>query len=212
VPKDVNGMNYHYTWEFGRHFDFIVGWLHRVNFFYFYFYVPLITLLAAALFLWIVVRVRRTASLADQGRFGLAFWFSIYAMFSWIAVGAFFVAVKMMIVEELDYQERKWFEAYLTPAHLFISSACFVYLALIIRSKHTYFDLLLAIYVQIALIAGYGVATYRVLNEDIEGAIGGVILLLFFAVCNYDIFKRMRSHFRLNASAQRSALVNQVHS
>lgn len=201
-------MNYHYTWEFGRHFDFIVGWLHRVNFFYFYFYVPLITVLAAALFLWIVVKVRRTAYLADQSRFGRTFWFSVYALFTWIAVGTFFVAIKMMIVEELDYQERKWFEPYLTPTHLFISSACIAYLAFIIKSKPTYFNLVLAVYVQIALIAGYGVATYRALNEDIEGAIGGVILLVFFAVCNYDIFRRVRSYFRLNASAQRSALVN----
>ncbi|HKZ79896.1 MAG TPA: hypothetical protein VJ124_16605 [Pyrinomonadaceae bacterium] len=201
-------MNYHYTWEFGRHFDFIVGWLHRVNFFYFYFYVPLITLLAIALFCWVLIRVRRTGYLTGQSRLARFLWYSVHSIFCWIAVGAFAVAIKMLIVEELDYQERKWFEAYLTPGHLYISSAAFAYLAFIVKSKPTYFNLLLALYVQVALIAGYGVASYRVLNEDIEGALGGVVMLLFFAVCNYDLFKRVRSQFFVAIPAQRKAVVS----
>lgn len=201
-------MNYHYTWEFARHFDFIVGWLHRVNFFYFYFYVPLITVLAILLFCWVVIRVRRTGYLANHSRFLRVFWYSVHFLFSWIAVGAFFVAIKMLIVEELDYQERKWFEGYLTPGHLYISSAAWAYLAFIVKSKPTYVNLLLAIYIQIALIAGYGVATYRVLHEDVEGAAGGVILLLFIGLCNYDLIKRVRSHLKLSSSAQREVVVN----
>lgn len=201
-------MTYHYTWEFGRHFDFIVGWLHRVDFFYFYLYVPLITVVAIALFCWVFIRVRRTGYLAGQSRFSRLLWYSVHFLFSWIAVGAFTVAVKMMIVEELDYQERKWFEAYLTPGHLYISSAAFAYLAFIVKSKPTYFSWLLAIYIQVALIAGYGVATYRVLNEDIEGAAGGVILLLFIGLCNYDLIKRVRSQLLLNIPAQRKAVVS----
>ncbi|CAN5772397.1 hypothetical protein BH18ACI4_BH18ACI4_00300 [soil metagenome] len=201
-------MNYHYTWEFGRHFDFIVGWLHRVNFFYFYFYIPLITVLAIVLFLWVFARVRRTNYLAKQRRFSRFFWYSIYSIFCWMVFGAFFVALKMMIVEELDYQERKWFEAYLTPVHLYISSVCVAYLAFIIKSKLRYYDLLLALYVQIALLAGYAVASYRVLNEGIEGAIGGVILLLFFAACNYDLFRRVRTNFLLSVPVRTEVSVN----
>lgn len=189
-------MNYHYTWEFGRHFDFILGWLHRVNFFYFYFYVPLITVLALVLFLWVFARVRQTNYLADQRKFSRFFWYSVYSIFCWMTFGAFFVALKMTIVEELDYQERKWFEAYLTPAHLYISSACVAYLAFIIKSNLRNHDLFLAFYVQIALLLGYAVASYRVLNEDFEGAIGGVILLLFFAAANYDLFRRVRTNFQ----------------
>ena len=188
-------MNYHYTWAFGRHFDFIVGWLHRVNFFYFYFYVPLITVLAIVLFLWVFARVRRTNYLADQSRLSRFFWYFIYFSFSWIAVGGFFVAVKMMIVEELDYQERKWFEPYLPGIHFYITSACIVYIALVVRQRFHYYHLLLTFYLQVALIVGFVTAGYRALNEDIEGAIGGVILLIFFAACNYDLFMRTRGDF-----------------
>src|SRR5712691_676726 len=188
-------MNYHYTWAFGRHFDFIVGWLHRVNFFYFYFYVPLITILAICLFLWVFARVRRTNYLADQSRLSRFFWYGIYFSFIWIAVGGFFVAVKMMIVEELDYQERKWFEPYLSPGHFYISSVCFAYLAFILKQKLSYYDLILAFYIQVGLLIGFGVASYRVLHEDIEGATGGVILLIFLAACNYDLIRRVRRNF-----------------
>jgi len=200
-------MDYHYTSEFGRYFDFIVGWLHRINFFNFYFYVPLITVLAIVLFLWVFIRVRRTNYIADRRKFTQLFWYSIYALFCWMTFGAFFVALKMMIVEELDYQERKWFEAYLTPAHLYISSVCVAYLAFIIKSRLRHYDLLLAFYIQVGLIAGYAVASYRVLNEDIEGAIGGVILLLFFAACNYDLVRRIRTNFLLRIPARTAVSV-----
>ena len=201
-------MNYHYTWEFGRHFDFIVGWLHRVNFFNFYFYVPLITVVAIVLFSVVLIKVRKTGQLADQSRTARFLWYSVHFLCSWIAVGAFAVAIKMLIVEELDYQERKWFESYLTPGHLYISSAAFAYLALILKPKWSYFNMVLAVYLQVALIAGYGVATYRVLNEDIEGALGGVVMLLFFAVCNYDLFRRVRSQLRVSMPVQEEAVSN----
>ncbi len=201
-------MDYHYTWEFGRHFDFIVGPLHRANFFYFYFYTPLITVLATGLFWWVLRRTRRTHYVADGSKFSRLFWYANYYLFCWMAVGAFAVAIKMLIVEELDYQERKWFEPYLTPGHLYISSAAFAYLALITRTKSRYYHLILAIYVQIALIAGYYVSLYRMFNEDLEGAIGGFILLLFFAVGNFDLFRRVRGIFRLQIPSRTQVAAN----
>ena len=121
------------------------------------------------------------------------------------------VAFKTMIVEELVYQERKWFEPYLPGIHLYITSACLAYIALIVRSKRHSYDLLLAVYLQLALITGYVVAGYRALNEDIEGAIGGAILLIFFAVCNYDLFMRVRGDFSTGVRVpDRSALTRDV--
>lgn len=201
-------MDYHYTWEFGRHFDFIVGRLHRANFFYFYFYTPLITVLATALFFSVVRKIKRTKYLAEGSRISRVIWYANYYLFSWIAVGGFAVAIKMLIVEELDYQERKWFEPYLTPGHLYISSAAFAYLAFITKSTTSSYDLLLALYIQVAFIAGYYVASYRLLNEDIEGAIGGFILLIFFAVCNYDLFRRMRDKSLLHIPGRRQVAAN----
>ncbi len=115
------------------------------------------------------------------------------------------VAFKTMIVEELVYQERKWFEPYLPGIHFYITSACLVYIALIVRSRFHFWDLLLTLYLQVALLVGFVVAGYRALNEDIEGAIGGVILVLFFAVCNYDLFMRTRRDFSPSVLESREA-------
>ncbi|HSE98618.1 MAG TPA: hypothetical protein VLD57_10175 [Blastocatellia bacterium] len=197
-------MDYHYTWEFARHFEPLIGWLHRRGLFNFYVHIPVETALAIALYIWVRARVRRTGYLDSRKRFSRFFWHSIYFSICWIAMASFGVGLKTMIVEELDYQERKWFEPYLSPSHLYISSVAFAYLFLITKSKSSYYDLLCALYIQIGLIAGSVVACYRMLNEDIEGATGGALLLLFFAVCNYDLIRRARRILSVNVSARSS--------
>lgn len=163
--------------------------------------------LGVALFIWIRRKVRRTGYLAGQSAYIRLFWYSVYLSVSWIATSTFGVALKTMIVEELDYQERKWFEPYLAPTHLYISSAALAYLILISRSKRTYYDLALFLYIQIALLAGYAVAGYRVANEDVEGAFGGVLLVLFFLVCNYDLISRVRKSLQAGISVRTHAPV-----
>lgn len=148
--------------------------------------------LGVVLFIRVLRRVRGTSYLAARSSFVRFFWHSLYFSVSWVVTSTFGVALKTMIVEELDYQERKWFEPYLAPTHLYISSAALAYLILISRSKRNYSDLALFLYVQVALLAGYAVAGYRVANEDVEGAIGGGLLVLFFLICNYDLISRMR--------------------
>ena len=181
-------MDYHYTWQFAKYFEPVIGWLHRNGLFNFYVHVTAETALAILLFLWVFSRVKR--QLDSQSRFKKFFWYSIYFSTCWVATASFGVGLKTMIVEELDYQERKWFEPYLAPAHLYISSAAFAYIAFVTKTKQSYYSLLLALYVQIALVAGYFVAAYRMAYEDIEGAIGGALLFLFFAVCNYDLISK----------------------
>lgn len=198
-------MDYHHTWELARYFEPLIGWLHRTGLFNFYIYVPFMTAVGVALYIWVRSRVRRTGYLAGQSAFIRFFWHSIYFSVSWIAISSFGVALKTMIVEELDYQERKWFEPYLSPTHLYISSAALAYLILVSRSKRNYIDLALLLYIQVALLAGYAVAGYRVANEDIEGAIGGGLLALFFLVCNYDIISRMRKSLPAGISARTQA-------
>jgi len=201
-PKGAKALDYHYTWEFARHFDPIVGWLHRKGLFNFYVHVPAATALAIGLFAWVSARVRRLNYFGPQKRLTRFFWYSIYFSVCWIATAAFGVGLKTMIVEELDYQERKWFEPYLAPSHLYISSVAFAYLFLISKSKSSYYDLLLAFYIQVGLMAGYVVASYRMLNEDVEGAAGGALLILFFGACNYDLVRRVRRIISASISTQ----------
>lgn len=195
-------MDYHHTWELAKYFEPLIGWLHRTGLFSFYIYVPFMSALGVGLFLWVRRRVRATRYLAAESSFKRFFWHSVYFSISWVATSTFGVALKTMIVEQLDYQERKWFEHYLAPTHLYISSAAVAYLLLVSRSKRNYYDLALFLYIQVALLAGYAVAGYRVVNEDIEGAIGGALLVLFFLVCNYDLVSRLRKSLPAGISAR----------
>jgi len=181
-------MDYHYTWQCAKHFEPIIGWLHRNGLFNFYVHVTAETALAILLFLWVFLIMKRQIVL--QSGFNKSFWYSIYFSTCWVATASFGVGLKTMIVEELDYQERKWFEPYLAPSHLYISSAAFAYIAFVTKAKQSHYGLFLALYVQIALVAGYIVAAYRMAYEDIEGVLGGVLLFLFFAVCNYDLISK----------------------
>jgi hypothetical protein len=188
-------VEFHYTWEFARHFGPLLGWLHRSGFFNAYIFLPVMTLPAMALYIWVFIRLKRNNSIRTTIKTLRFLWQFFYFYICWMAMNSLAVGFKTMIVEELVYQERKWFEPYLPGIHFYITSACLAYIALIVRSRPHYYDLLLAIYLQVALVVGIIVAGYRALNEDIEGAIGGVILLIFFVVCNYDLIMRSRGEF-----------------
>ena len=164
------------------------------------------TLPAIALYVWVSGRLRRNTSIRTNNRTLRFLWQSFYFYICWMAMNSLAVAFKTMIVEELVYQERKWFEPYLPGIHFYITSACLVYIALIVRSRFHYYDLFLSIYLQVALLVGFVVAGYRTLNEDIEGAIGGVILVVFFAVCNYDLIMRARGDFSPSVLAPKKAV------
>jgi len=191
----------HYTWSLARYFGPLLRPLHDSGFFFATVFLTVMTIPSIILFVWVVRRIRRNDTLAGSGRFARVWWYSFYFYISWMALNSLAVAFKTMIVEELVYQERKWFEPYLPGIHFYITSACLAYLALVVKSRYRLSDLLLAIYLQIALLAGYATAAYRTLNEDRDGAIGGVILLVFFAVCNYDIVKRLRKGLSLSVPA-----------
>jgi hypothetical protein len=195
----------HYTWSFGKYFGPILRPLHDSGFFFAAVFLPVMTVPSIILFIWVMRRIRQNDTLAGSAGFARFLWYSFYFYISWMALNSLAVAFKTMIVEELVYQERKWFEPYLPGIHFYITSACLAYLALVIKSRYRSSDLLLAIYVQVSLLAGYATAGYRALNEDRDGAIGGVLLLVFFAVCNYDIIKRLRRGYSSSAPLSVSA-------
>jgi hypothetical protein len=181
----------HFTTSSAKVFAPMLRFLYQSGFFFAPVFLSVMTIPAIALFIWVVKKIRRNGTLSATSRTIRIFWFSFYFYISWMALNSLAVGFKTMIVEELVYQERKWFEPYLPGIHFYITSACLAYLALIVKSRYRFIDLLLAIYLQVALIAGYAAAGYRTFNEDRDGAIGGVLLLLFFAVCNYDLVKRV---------------------
>jgi len=181
----------HFTTSSAKVFAPLLRFLYQSGFFFAPVFLSVMTIPAIALFIWVVKKIRRNRALSATSRTIRIFWFSFYFYISWMALNSLAVGFKTMIVEELVYQERKWFEPYLPGIHFYITSACLAYLALIVKSRYRFIDLLLAIYLQVALIAGYATAGYRTFNEDRDGAIGGVLLLIFFSVCNYDLVKRV---------------------
>jgi hypothetical protein len=195
-------MEYHYTWEFAAYFEPIVGWLHRIGFFSFYVHFPVDSLLGTILFLFIYRRLRQDHVLQAMSRSGRRLWLSVYYGVSWLTLTSLGVGLKTMIIEELDYQERQWFEPYIAPGHLYICSVCIVYLVFLLKSKQRAFDWLLAGYIQVALIVGYIVGVRRIMGEDIEGASSGVFLALFFIACNYDVIRRLHGRFSMRLPLQ----------
>jgi hypothetical protein len=185
----------HYTWTFARHFGPILQPLHDSGFFFAPVFLTVMTIPSIVLFIWVFKKIRKNNTLGAMSRSVRLLWYSFYFFIAWMALNSLAVAFKTMIVEELVYQERKWFEPYLPGIHFYITSACLVYLVLIVKAKYHFYDLLLALYLQIALLAGFATAASRALNEDRDGSIGGIILLIFFAVCNFDLLRRLRGSF-----------------
>jgi len=184
-------MEFHYTWQFGRTFAPFLGLLHRSGFFEPAVYLSIMTIPAIALFAWMIPRAKPEISATSTSKLARGLRYFLYFFMCWMVTNSFAAGFKTMIVEELAYQERKWFEAYLPAVHLFAASAFLVDIVLVGKPIIGRFRLLAACYLQFALLAGYGAAIYRLWHEDTEGAIGGIILLVFFAYRNYALAKRL---------------------
>ena len=122
-------------------------------------------------------------------------WLAAYYGLCFLVTNALAVAFKTLIVEELDYPTRVWFEAYVGPLHFYIVSVVIAYLALIVRNTREALVRLLGIFVQIGLIAGYVVGHFRIFNERISlleptGGFSGFVLCAYFALSNYDLYQR----------------------
>jgi hypothetical protein len=187
-------MEFHYTWQFGRHFAPLLRFLREIGFFEAPVYMTAMSVPAAPLFVCVFRSVRRRGPTAG-GRAARFLRYGLYLFMCWLAMTSLAVAFKTMIVEELDYQQRQWFEPYLPGIHFYVTSACLAHVALVAQSKLRVYHLLLVLYTQVALLAGYAVAGYRALSEDFAGAAGGVVLFAFFAACNYDLIARARRGF-----------------
>ena len=66
---------------------------------------------------------------------------------------------------------------------------------LLVRNTRTKYDRVLGLFVQVGLVAGYAVGVFRIFNEPISLAdpttgLSGVVLCAYFALYNYDLYRR----------------------
>lgn len=171
----------------------VLLWMRDIGFFEWYVYIPVMTALAVGLFLIVVRATERNGTFSDRPR--RAIWLAAYFGLCFLATNGLAVGLKTLIVEELDYPTRVWFEAYLGPLHFYIVAVALSYLALIARNRTAALDWGLGLFVQIGLLAGYSVGIYRLLNEPISLAaptmgLSGVIMCAAFALYNFDLYRR----------------------
>ena len=167
--------------------------LRALGFFEWYVYIPVMTVLSVGLFRCLVRTLDRNGSLA--ARRWRAVWLAAYFGLCFLATNGLAVGLKTLIVEELDYPARVWFEAYVGPLHFYIVAVALAYLVLVARNRAAALDRGLGLFVQIGLLAGYSVGVFRILNEPISAVnptagLSGFILCAWFALYNYDLYRR----------------------
>jgi hypothetical protein len=165
------------------------------GFFEWYVYMPLMTLLSVPLYRWLSRRLAAARDLeivpARRGPWRVAYYAPCFLLTNVLAV-----AVKTMIVEEMDYPEPPWFTPLVSPLHFYIASVAGAYLWLLVRARRAPLDWALGIYVQIGLIGGYAVAVWRLRNEpfslaDPTTAVSGIVMGLAFLAYNWDLARRI---------------------
>lgn len=172
---------------------FLLG-LRGFGFFEAYVYMPVMTLASIAIFWRLAGTLDRNRTLGDS-RLSRALWLGVCYGLCFLVANALAVAFKTLIVEELDYTERVWFEAYVSPLHFFITAVALAYLVLIVRNRRSALDYVLALFVQVGLVAGYGVGVHRLLNEpfslgDPTTGISGLVFFGWFGLHNLDLYHR----------------------
>ena len=182
-------------------------WLRGLGFFEWYVYVPVMTLGSIGIFWSLAKKLDSNGTFSGSRAQRRTMWLAAYYGLCFLATNLLAVAFKTLIVEELDYPTRVWFEAYVGPLHFFILSVVIAYLAVLVRNSQDRLDRTLGFYVQAGLIAGYGVGVFRIVNEPISlleptNGLSGFVLCAYCALCNYDLYKRFRASRGMPNSAK----------
>ena len=143
-------------------------WMRDVGFFEWYVYIPVMTALAVGLFLILVRTTARNGTFSD--RRWRVLWLAAYFGLCFLATNGLAVGLKTLIVEELNYPTRVWFESYLGPLHFYIVAVALSYLALVARNTTAALDWGLGLFVQLGLLAGYRRRRFPVVQRaDVPG-------------------------------------------
>lgn len=157
-------------------------------------YIPAMTIASVALYAALHSRLRATGSLDVHSHRWL--WVAGYYAVCFLLTNSLAVAIKTLILEEIDYDEPVWLTRSVSPLHFYIASVAGSYLWLIAGGRRGRAARALAIYVQAGLIGGYAVALYRIVFErftlsDPTTGLGGLILGAIFAAYNVDLWRRV---------------------
>ena len=170
-------------------------WLRGLGFFEAYVYLPVMTAVSIGVF-WRMQGTFDRNSTFHGSRLSRVAWLAGCYALCFLVCNSLAVALKTLIVEELDYTQRVWFEAYVGPLHFYITAVALAYLALIARNRRAPLDFVLGSFVQVGLLGGYGVGVHRLLNEpfslaDPTTGISGLVFFAWFGLYNCDLYRRL---------------------
>ena len=172
----------------GRWLAPLLAPLHRWGLFELWVYVPATTVASAMLLYVLWPRLASRAELRGSRKPGMWLWLDAAA--SWLGCAALAVGLKSLIVEELDYGRRVWFEAWVGPVHLYICSAVALYLVLMMTRSRGLARFAYG-YVSLALVLGYATATYRIIAQSWPDKLGGAGLIFLFIGWQLAIHRRL---------------------
>ncbi len=169
-------------------------------------FMTMMTAASVLLFAYLV----RTAGKSPTGGMNHRFiarplWMAACFALCFLATNVTAVALKTLIVEELDYERSVWFAPLVGPLHFYILSVVVAYLVLIFRARRAAFVRVLCAYVQVGLLGGYMAGAYRFFHEPITlgdptSGISGLVFVAWFGLYNWDIAARYRSTWYGNRS------------
>lgn len=167
--------------------------LRATGFFEAYVFMPLMTIVAALLFIMLRLIVLNNGTFAEpvRARFSKIWLFSYFSL-CFIVTNSTAVAFKTMIVEETDYETLVWYLPWVSPLHFYITSVAAAMLWLIGRNKSTVWDKIACVYVQFGFFGGYYIAISRLINESFDlldptSGVSGIFFILWFVILNWDI-------------------------
>ena len=182
--------------ELGEYLSPILPFLRELGFFEAPVFMSSMTILSAFIFIWArsVLRRNGTFSIAVIQKWRKTYLFLHYSV-CFVLTNAFAVALKTLIIEEMDYQSPVWYAWLVGPLHFYIVSVAFVYLWLVLRNRHSALDRALCVYAQIGFLGGFYAGIYRLTNEefslnDLTTGISGVLFLLWFGLLSLDVILR----------------------
>lgn len=180
----------------GEAFGPLLVAIRATGFFEAYAFIPTMTLLSIFIFLSVkrMADTNGTFRSPLRRRFRYVFLAGYYSL-CFLLTNATAVALKTLILEELDYTEPHWYIPYVGPLHFYMASVVLAHLYLIRTNVNSAYGRLLCLYVQFGLIGGYYVAVHRLTTEPFElsnptTGISGIFFFLWFTVLNVDIAQR----------------------
>ena len=110
-------------------------WLRGLGFLEWYVYMPIMALASIGMFWSLTKKLNSNGTFSGSRAQRRTMWLAAYYGLCFLATNVLAVAFKTLIVEELDYPTRVWFEAYVGPLHFFILSVIIAYLAVLVRNS-----------------------------------------------------------------------------